>query len=222
MKLLAFDTSSTACSVALMINGKIETDHQVAPMQQAQLILSMIDNLLKKNTVSLNQMDAIAFGCGPGSFTGVRIAASVAQGLGFAVGKPLIPISSLAAIAQSAYQANGWKKLLVAIDARINEVYWAAYEAGEDNLVNLIGKEAVSTPSALYFTGSQDWYGIGNAWDVYRDQITLKPVKIDTDYVPTAAAILKLAQPKFHIKDWVTAADALPVYLRDEVARKMR
>jgi len=222
MKLLAFDTSSTACSVALMINDKISDEHKIVPMQQAQLILSMINELLKKNAISLNQLDAICFGCGPGSFTGVRIATSVAQGLGYAMGFPLIPISSLAALAQTVYQEVGWKKCLVAVDARINEVYWSAYEAGADRLVKLVGKEAISPPSDISMTESKDWYGVGNAWDIYSDQICAQTIDTNSTLLPTAAAILQLAKPKFIDQQWVTAKDALPVYLRDEVAKKMR
>jgi tRNA threonylcarbamoyladenosine biosynthesis protein TsaB len=222
MKLLAFDTSSTACSVALMMDDTIVAEHKIAPMQQAQLILSMLNKLLKENNVELNQLDAICFGRGPGSFTGVRIAASIAQGLGYAAGLPLIPISSLAALAQTVYQEIGWKKCLVAVDARINEVYWGAYEIGADQLVKLVGQEAVSALSDIAMIESKGWYGVGNGWSVYRDQIHCRPIDIDTVHLPTAAAILKLAVPKFFTQEWVFGADALPVYLRDEVAKKMR
>ena len=103
MKILAIDTSSNACGVALLCNNEVKALHELAPMQQTQKILPMIDALLGEAKVSLNQLDALAFGCGPGSFTGVRIAVSVMQGLGYAMNLPLIPVSSLAALAQAAY-----------------------------------------------------------------------------------------------------------------------
>src|SRR5690606_29845388 len=103
MKLLAIDTSAQACSIALQIDDEVKVWHEVVPMQQAQLILPRINQLLQESNLSLNQLDAVAFGCGPGSFTGVRIATSLAQGLGYALNIPLIPISSLAGLAQAAY-----------------------------------------------------------------------------------------------------------------------
>ena len=127
MKLLAFDTSSTTCSVALLLNDEIIEKNQTALMQQAQLIFPMIDTLLKSKNLKINQLDGIAFGCGPGSFTGVRIATSVAQGLAYAAKLPLIPVSSLAALAQAAYEDLRWEKLVVAVDARIQEIYWGAF-----------------------------------------------------------------------------------------------
>src|SRR5690348_12267838 len=128
MKLLALDTSSIACSVALLLDGDVHYLHKIAPMQQAKLILSMIEELLKTHSLKVNHLDAIAYGCGPGSFTGLRIACSVAQAFGLAADKPLIPISSLAALAQATYIEHQEKKVLAAIDARMDQIYWAAYE----------------------------------------------------------------------------------------------
>ena len=124
MKILAIETSSHACSVALLNEDKVKISHIISPMQQAKLILPMIDELLKSSALTLNDLDAIAYGCGPGGFTGVRIAASVAQGLGFAVKLPIIPISSLAVMAEAAFLERQWRKLLVAVDARADQIYW--------------------------------------------------------------------------------------------------
>jgi len=222
MKLLAFDTSSTACSVALLIDNEVKAVHKIMPMQQAQFILPMLHELLDQNKILLNQLDAICFGCGPGSFTGVRIAASVAQGLGFATGLPLIPISSLAAAAQAAHDEFAWQKCLVSVDARINEVYWGAYITDETGLVRLLGSESVSSPLNVVIPEGLGWYGVGNGWEVYRDQIPYQPIDLDLTGLPTASAILRLAKEKWLLKQWVQAKDALPVYLRDEVAKKMR
>lgn len=219
MKLLAFDTSSAACSIALSIDGNVTSCHEIAPMQQAKIILPLIDKLLKSANISLNQLDAIAFGCGPGSFTGVRIAAGVAQGLAYAAKKPLIPVSSLAAMAQTAYQEKGWTQLLVAIDARMNEVYWAPYAVQENRLVALTGKEQVGRPSGIGLPDAT-WCGVGNAWDVYRPDIHVNPPLIDPGTLPAASAILLLAESRFRSGEIVSPADAMPVYLRDDVAKK--
>lgn len=219
MKLLAFDTSSTACSVALSIDGKITLSHEIAPMQQAKMILPLIDQLLKTENIEMNQLDAIAFGCGPGSFTGVRIAVSVAQGLAYAVQKPLISISSLAATAQAAYQDLGWTQLLVALDARMNETYWASYEVQENGLVKLIGKEQISRPEEIMLPDST-WSGIGSAWSAYPSRIHAKPALIDSSRVPVASAMLLLAEAQFQSGETVSPTEAIPVYLRNEIAKK--
>ncbi len=219
MKLLAFDTSSSACSVGLSIDGKVTWRHEIAPMQQAKLILPIINELLKTAQIQITELDAIAFGCGPGSFTGVRIGVSVAQGLAFAADKPLIPVSSLAAIAQAAYQDLGWRKLVVAVDARIQEIYWASYDVQENQLVKLIGKEQVSSPEEIILPDST-WSGVGSAWEVYQDRILAQPELVDAERLPTASAILALAESRFHLGEVVSAAEATPVYLRDDVAKK--
>lgn len=220
MNILALDTSSTACSVALLVDDKMSFLHRVIPLQQAQSILPMIHELLSLNKLALNQLDAIAFGCGPGSFTGVRIATAVTQGLAYALNLPVIPISSLAALAQSSYRELGWKKLCVAVDARIQEVYWGAYEVGEHDLVKLVGYEKVCAPAEVSLPEGESWNGVGNAWEIYAQQMGYTPQAIDSSRLPTAQGVLELAKLKYNQKEWVKAENALPVYLRDSVAKK--
>lgn len=222
MKLLAIETSSSACSVGLSINDKIKVIHEVAPMQQAQTILPIIEKLLKEENIFLNQLDALCFGCGPGSFTGVRIATSVIQGLGFALNLPVIPISSLAAAAQTAFIELGWKNLLVVMDARIQEVYSGIYQVNSEGYVELLGKEKVGKPLDLDFAAyqSQEWHGIGNGWSAYKTEIPFKPALIDAECMPSAAGVLALAKFKFLKRDWIKASEAIPTYLRDDVAKK--
>lgn len=222
MKLLAIDTSSTACSVALFCNNELTLKHEIAPMQQAQTILPLIDLIVREANISLKQLDALAFGAGPGSFTGVRIAVSVMQGIGYAMDLPLISVSSLAALAQAAYSDLGWKKLLVGIDARIQEVYWGAYQVNPEGLVELVGKEMVCPPEGVLLPEGSDWHGVGNAWEVYSGQLAFQPLEIDATRLPIASGIMALAKDKFKRKEWVRAEEALPVYLRDEVAKKSR
>ncbi len=221
MKIVALDTSSIACSVALLLDEKISFLHRILPLQQAQSVLPMIQELLSSHKITLNQLDAIAFGRGPGSFTGVRIAASVTQGLAYALQLPVIPISSLAALAQAAYMELGWEKLLVGVDARIQEVYWGAYEVDEKGLAQLFGQEVICTPQQIPFPNDKAWYGVGNAWQVYANVINYIPLKVDATCLPTAQAILELAKVKYDRKEWVSAQEALPVYLRDSVAKKI-
>ncbi|HLB58058.1 MAG TPA: tRNA (adenosine(37)-N6)-threonylcarbamoyltransferase complex dimerization subunit type 1 TsaB [Gammaproteobacteria bacterium] len=220
MKLLAFDTSSTTCSVALLLNDEIIEKNQTALMQQAQLIFPMIDTLLKSKNLKINQLDGIAFGCGPGSFTGVRIATSVAQGLAYAAKLPLIPVSSLAALAQAAYEDLRWEKLVVAVDARIQEIYWGAYKVNSEGRVEAVGDEIVCPPNEICTPFSEKGYGVCNAWEIYQDQLSFKPLDIDATRLPSARGILRLAKDTFLHQGGVAIEDALPRYLRDEVAKK--
>lgn len=214
MKLLAIETSSTACSVALLIHGDMKELHHEAPQQQTQLVLPMIDQLLRDAQLSLTQLDALSFGCGPGSFTGLRIAASVIQGLGFAAKLPIIPVSSLAALAEEAYRMEGHQKILTAMDARIQEVYWASYEM--DEVPILLGDEKLTPPGQCCLSNDADWVGVGNAWEVYASMPKIKVLKHIN--VPRASSIARLAAVKFEKNEWVKPEDALPVYLRNEVA----
>jgi tRNA threonylcarbamoyladenosine biosynthesis protein TsaB len=222
LKILAFDTSSTACSVAVLNGEALHVSHQIQPMQQARLILPMIDELLSAASLSLSQLDAIAYGCGPGSFTGIRIANSVAQGLGLATERPIIRISSLAAIAQTAYLAQHWAQLLVALDARTDQVYWAAYQANQQGYVELIGQELISSPAAVVLPPDMGlaWCGVGDGWGKYERQFTerlgKKPQTISAAQLPSAEAVLKLAMRKIEKGELgeVAARDAVPNYLR--------
>jgi tRNA threonylcarbamoyladenosine biosynthesis protein TsaB len=219
MKLLAFDTSATACSVALLKDNEVSFSHQVAPMKQAKLILPAIDELLQNHALELNDLDAIAYGAGPGSFTGIRIAASVAQGLGFAAKKPLIAISSLAAMAQAAFMERQWEDVLVAVDARMDHIYWAQYKVNSSACVELQGEEHRLPPEWASMPHDEaEWYGVGDGWAKYKDKLMnrLKP-QLSTIYacqLPTAKAILELAKPKLAKGEFLSIFEALPVYLR--------
>lgn len=220
MKLLAIDTSSSACSIALQINEDVTLLHEVAPMQHAKLILPMLNELLTSTDITLANIDAIAYGCGPGSFTGIRIASSVVQALGFAVNKPIIPISTLAVIAQAAYMEHGCEHSLVALDARMGQIYWAIYKVIENESVALQGEEQLIKPDNLSISIPEGaWSGIGDAWASYKEilvkSLGFQPSNIIPDQLPNAAALLKLANIKFAQGEWVSPSAALPNYLRD-------
>jgi tRNA threonylcarbamoyladenosine biosynthesis protein TsaB len=218
LKILAFDTSATACSVALLLDRKIYEIHKIIPKQQAQLILPIIDDLLKTAGISLGQLEAIAYGCGPGSFTGIRIASSVVQALGYATSLPIIPISSLAALAQTAYETYQWTSLLVASDARMKQLYWAIYQVNKHGLVDLEGQEEIGTPATLTRPAATNGYGVGDGWSSYQEELIqhleFTPMAINCTLLPTARAILALAKRKLAVGEFVSPAEALPVYLR--------
>lgn len=220
MKILALDTSSHICSVALLNDEKVTSQNTAITLKQAQIILSQIDELLRSENTTLNQLDAIAFGCGPGSFTGVRIAASVTQGLAYSLKLPVIPISSMEALAYGTYLDLKWDNLLVGIDARMHEIYWSAYTIDSRGLPLLLGEEILCKPEEVSIPAKSSWTGVGNAWEVYQDRIPFKPSHLDPTRYPTADAIARLASTQFHHQNWVEAHKAIPVYLRNNVAKK--
>lgn len=220
MKILAIDTSSSACSVALLNGDEIKTRHEIIPMQHANRILGFIDDVLGSELYSL---DALAWGCGPGSFTGLRIAASVTQALSYAAKLPVINISSLAALAQTAYCQHGWQNLYVAIDARMHEVYGAGYKINNLGYAELIGKEMLSSPGSLPLIFSNiSWYAVGDAWKTYQAEfmpfLMNSHAGYDVECLPNAAAVAQLAKIKYENGELLHSFDALPVYLRDNVA----
>jgi tRNA threonylcarbamoyladenosine biosynthesis protein TsaB len=223
VKLLALDTATEVCSAALWIDGQISAREQIRPRGHGELILPMIEQLLLEADLALTQLDAIAFGRGPGAFTGVRLAVSVAQGLGFSAGLPLIAISDLRAVAaQAMLQPQGADRVLVCQDARMEEVYWGCYERSEC-LCSLVAIEAVSPAAQVRlppaWIGSAVW-GAGSGFAVYPQGLSGCIGQLSEVFAqlrPRAREIAQLAA-----LDGETAAvapeQAQPVYLRDEVA----
>lgn len=222
MNILAFDTSSSACSVALYVensrySGQVFAAHELTPMQHTSVILPMIQSLLDSAGITPDRLDAIAFGCGPGSLTGIRVAASLAQGLAYAHALPVIPVSSLAAAAQAAYMQHGWQRLLVAVDARMNQIYWGGYQV-ENSLVSPVFPEVLTVVEAVTSVPREAWSAIGDGWKVHGSQLIAglgcEPMHMDDTQVATAEAIICIAKERFKKREWVGAAEALPVYLR--------
>jgi tRNA threonylcarbamoyladenosine biosynthesis protein TsaB len=214
MKLLALETSGPALSLALKVDDQVVSIHHLMPQQQTHFILPEIDQLLKSNNVKLNHLDAIAFGCGPGSFTGIRIAASVAQGLAFPFQIPLIPISSLKILAATAYQERQWSKVLIAVDARMQEVYWAQYEMKQGVPV-LLGSESVIKPKAIAFPATDEWYAVGDGWGIYSQEMNFNPLARDVKLLPNAAALISLAEVCFKEGETLSCLEAFPHYIRN-------
>lgn len=218
MKLLAFDTASSACALALINEANITCVDRVEPMQQSKLILPLLQEILKSANLSLSDLDTVAFGCGPGSFTGMRIAASVVQGLSLAVKLPIIKISTLAAMAQAAFLERQWQKVIVIVDARMGQVYWGAYALNAAGIMELVGEECVCTPDQVVAPSGTNWLGVGDGWDVYKDvlakQLNFYPAAIQGDQMPTGMALAVLAKAKFIADEFITIDEALPAYLR--------
>ena len=231
MKLLALDTATENCSVALLLDGTLETREIEMERGHAERILPMIDDLLSTAGITLQDLDAIAFGRGPGSFTGVRLGATVTQGLAFGAGLGVVPISDLQAVAQRVLDENtSHTRILVCNDARMSEVYWACYERGGDGLARLEGEEHVTKPTEVQLP--PHWAAAtaaGRGFVAYGEALhaTLPNVSFATSaepspadpihYLPRAREIARLALPAVTAGRLLPAEEALPIYLRDNV-----
>ena len=233
MKLLAIDTATENCSAALWLDGQILHREKEAERGHGDVILHMVDELLVESGCTLSELQAIAFGRGPGSFTGVRLAASVTQGLAFGAGVPVIPISDLRAVAQRTVpmSVDGWsvmRRTLVCNDARMKEVYWGCFEQDAAGLMRLVGQELVTKPEAVSLPEEwsaepkQDVCGAGRGFAAYPDlheRWTAQLANIDSDLLPRAREIAVLAAAEARDGRLLPPEEAVPMYLRDDVAR---
>ncbi len=224
MKILAIDTATDACSAALLIDEQVHCEFALAPRQHTQLILAQIEKVLAEAEMSLQDMDAIAFGRGPGAFTGLRIAAGVTQGLSLAADIPALAVSSLAAMAQAAYQQHQIEKSYVGLDARMQQVYWGEYQI-QKGIAVLQGKEQVIAPEDLPPKNSTGFVGVGSAWQVYADSLHLQ-IQAESnatlqDIYPSAEYIARLAVKQYKSKQYLYSSEIQPVYLRNKVAQTL-
>ena len=216
MLILAFDTSTEACSVALLKDSHCDYRFEIAPQQHTRLILSMVDALLQSHQLTIADLDAIAFGQGPGSFTGLRIAAAVAQGLAFAHSIPLIPVSSLAALALAAHeQLPSVEYVIPLIDARMNEVYFSLFRFVENEMVEIIPDSLNNAQAACELIQSsvahEKCVVVGKAWETYKAAFNgWQPAEALVEFFPSAEYIAKLAVKKYNEKNFANAFDALP------------
>jgi tRNA threonylcarbamoyladenosine biosynthesis protein TsaB len=224
VKLLALDTSTELCSAALWLDGALITREASRERGHSELILPMIEELLHEADVGLAQLDAIAFGRGPGAFTGVRLAAGVAQGLAFAVDLPLMPISDLRALAARALLLAGApRRALICQDARMDEVYWGCFERPGE-AVSALGPEAVAAPGQVMLP--QAWHGqavsgAGSGFAAYTARLAAlagQLTAVSPELRPRAREIARLAAED-GLASAIPAEQAQPVYLRDDVAR---
>lgn len=223
MKILALDTATEACSVALGLDEHVLERYLELDRGHAEQLLPMVDELLAEGGVTLASLDAIAFGRGPGGFTGVRLAASVAQGLAFGAGIGVLPVSDLAAVAQQAADLQpGAARVLVVNDARMREVYWAEFSV--DGLVTLQGAEhvmaAASVPVPDGTRGA--WAAAGRGLAAYpelAERCRVQGASLHTQLLPRAREILKLARPAAVAGQALPPELALPVYVRERVVQ---
>ena len=248
MKILAIDTATENCSAALWIDGNVVQREVEVERGHAELILTMVDELLAESSTKLGGLDAIAFGRGPGSFTGVRLAASVTQGLAFGADLPVVPISDLRAVAQRALANAGAqhpgpehaeaqqprsghaatpRQVLVCNDARMQEVYWACFQRSANDLMEPVGIERVSKCSEVELPAEWTASGTGvsgagrgfRAYAQLKERLAQLLINIEDNILPGAREIATLAVAEVRAGRVVPAEAAVPIYVRDDVAR---
>ncbi|RLM26837.1 tRNA (adenosine(37)-N6)-threonylcarbamoyltransferase complex dimerization subunit type 1 TsaB [Brenneria alni] len=224
-RILALDTATEACSVALWNDGEIHSLFEVCPREHTQRVLPMVQQVLAESGLALNALDALAFGQGPGSFTGVRIGIGIAQGLALGAELPVIGVSTLATMAQGAFRRTGATRVLAAIDARMGEVYWARYQQDVNGYWQGDASEAVLTPQQVQVLTAElsgQWATVGTGWKTYTDLVSHPSVSLlDGDILlPQAEDMLPLAYQQWIAGQSVSVELAQPRYLRNDVAWK--
>jgi len=221
MKLLAIDTSGDDCSAALLIDGAVRQRLTREPRRHGALILGMMDGLLAEAGVPLAGLDGLAFGRGPGSFTGVRIAAAVVQGCAFGADLPVVGVSTLAALAQGQRRLRGLSRVLAALDARMGEVYWGRFRCDETGLMRLDGEEQVARAEDVIIPADAGWTGAGSGWgadgETLRSRLGGRLERVDADAFCEARDLALLAAAELAAGRGLPAERALPRYLRDRV-----
>ena len=222
--ILAIETSSEACSVAVFVGGEIRERHVHAPLRHAELLLPAVSGLLDEAGRSLSSLDLIAFGRGPGSFTSLRIGIGVVQGLAWGAGLPVVPVSSLAAVAQAAADQStvAFSSVCVATDARMDEVYTANFAREDSGQLVLSGTERVCAPADVAAPAAGPFIAAGNGFERFEELIALAAGAADriADLQPRAETVCRLALEWLSRNEPLTAALAQPVYIRNDVAEK--
>jgi len=217
MHFVAIETSTEWCSLALWREGTVYGLEQHAGVRHGELVLPMLDELLKRAGVAMNALDAVVFGAGPGAFTGLRVACGIAQGLAFARGLPVLGISTLEATAEE----SGASRVLVALDARMNEVYCAALEKVDGRWLERVQARCVP-PESVEPPPGEGWLAAGSGFGVHAARLLPRLegrlLRVSPDIRPGAMAMARLAAPRLAAGEGVDAAQAMPVYIRDKVA----
>ena len=227
-KLIALEASSDACSVALLLDEKVYALHELAPRSHAQRLLPMVQQLLLEHSVSLKDLDAIAFGRGPGSFTGLRIAAGVTQGLAFGTDLPVVAVSTLEALVKGVQRQGVTKGLVLPlIDARMEEVYSALYQFDDSHNYKPIAEERVCKPADIPFLESlkkaEKLTLLGSGSNLLFDALNsagIKHFEYDEHALPHAQDLIRIAEQKLLDGETLSAEQAIPVYLRGASAWK--
>ncbi|WP_226570604.1 tRNA (adenosine(37)-N6)-threonylcarbamoyltransferase complex dimerization subunit type 1 TsaB [Mangrovibacter yixingensis] len=225
MRILAIDTATEACSVAVWNDGKTYAHFELCPREHTQRILPLVQDLLNQSGVSLSDVDALAFGRGPGSFTGVRIGIGIAQGLALGAQLPLAGVSTLATMAQGAFRLSGATRVLCAIDARMGEVYWAEYQRDAQGQWHGEETECVCKPEAVTARLQQlegEWVTVGTGWEAWPEMAKDTGLSVTSAGVtlPMAEDMLPFAIQAVEQHKTLAVEQSEPVYLRNEVAWK--
>jgi tRNA threonylcarbamoyladenosine biosynthesis protein TsaB len=219
MRILALETSTEYCSVALWQDGAVAERCELVGQKHSEVLMEMLDALLREADVKLMQLDGIAFGMGPGSFTGVRIACGVTQGLALGANLPVIGVCTLQALAEG----SGKPRVIAALDARMGEIYHAAYEK-HDDVWTTVSEPCLCKPEDAPSVPGENWFGAGSGFATHGVALNARYAGqmpgMDGSLVPQAAAIAALGAAQFALGHGVDAAEALPLYLRDKVALK--
>ena len=220
MNILALETSTDACSVAIMSGQALFEVHELAPRQHTDLLFVMIERALAEAGIGRGALDLIAFGCGPGAFTGVRIAAGVAQGIALACDLPLAPVSTLAALAAGGARLHGGRQVLAALDARRDEIYLAALRFDDDSDIGQrVIADCVLAPQDVSIAAPAQWLAVGNGWPIYHARFAPAIAAIPRAALlhPHALDVARLGAALHRRGGSVAVADALPMYLRGAV-----
>ncbi|HSX19700.1 MAG TPA: tRNA (adenosine(37)-N6)-threonylcarbamoyltransferase complex dimerization subunit type 1 TsaB [Gammaproteobacteria bacterium] len=223
--ILALDTATDACSVAICTAKKTYARFIVEPQAHAKLLLGMVNDVCQEAGVEARDLDALAFGRGPGSFTGVRIAAGVIQGLSIGLRKPIIAVSSLQALAQQAANVHKKTSIVALIDARMHEVYWGIYQPADDGLVHSNNADALQKPEGLIFKQGGPYLSVGTGAAAYAKTLLQYNPDLQFDNTilyPRAEEVLQLALAKYGRGEILPPSEAIPTYVRNEVALKKK
>ena len=217
MKLLAIETSTEACSIAVLVDGAVIERFEIAPRRHTELALPWAEALLAEAGIAKSQLDAIAVGRGPGAFTGVRLAIALAQGIALALDRPLLPVSTLAALAM---QASGGQ-ILAAIDARMGEIYVASFQRDVQGVV-ATSAEIVIAPAAYVAPDGNDWHGVGTGFGAAEGalvrRLQTRLTSVDAGALPHAADVARLGALAFARGEAIAPEHIEPAYLRNNVA----
>lgn len=224
MNILCIECSTEVCSVALIRAEQVSSRELVAPRKHNELVLDLATQLLDQQDMARTQLDAIAFSRGPGAFTGVRIAASIAQAIGLALDRPLISVSTLDVLAQRAFERGGYGYALPVMDARMGEVYWTVCERDEHGLAVRRNDERVGLPESVQVELPGKCIGIGSGWKHYPQlKRLLSQVDVDSEtecWLPSAVHLASLARREWQLQNLLLPEQALPVYVRNEVVSR--
>lgn len=226
MKLLALDTATDACSAALFMDGAVRERFELAPRRHTALLLPMADALMAEAGISAGQLDFLAYSQGPGSFTGLRIAIGAVQGLALGLDRPVIGVSTLAALAARCQRLHGAEQVAVALDARMNQVYWGAYGQDAEGRCSPRVNDGLYDPVAIPRLAAGAWMAAGSGWLKYGEALTrasgLRPERPGLERYPHAEDIARLAADRARRGEGRPGTQAQPNYLREQVAEKSR